>query len=206
MLCTIIARLAKKDMVLVAELLIELGHQVVKGIVIQVVATAWKEKVIGTVWGTRRGRIRLREIAQHFGGDRVDPILRNDVSGEGRARHRAIGVDLGGGGIVDGDLAALRIGEFAEIAGQPLRLGHRKRQRCRRAFAIAFVVDEEKAPVPSVIDLWEDDRPAERAAVLVQKMDGLGNARRVVLKRIRVQRVAPHELVCRSVELVRATL
>src|ERR1019366_8766847 len=100
---------------------------------------------------------------------------------------------LAGCRVVDGDLLALRIDEFAEIALAHFRLGNGYGRESRSAFAVTFISNHEKALIASIVELGNVERSIDLAAVLVQVVGGDGQPLQVVAEGVGVQLLAPSE-------------
>ena len=125
-----------------------------------------------------------------------------DFTGKGRAS-RAIARYLSGrqpGRRINRKSGAARQGS-RKISGHLRRGGYKQRHRLRLTNAQAGIVHEEKSPVMSVVNVWNDNRPSECHAKLVLFV-------RRDLRRIkgiaRIELFVPQILVHASVPFIRA--
>ena len=137
----------------------------------------------------------------------MDAVGRDLIAGERRRRleHVAGGIEDARRRIVDGNQVAAGIAQAREVAGSPGGERHRRRRRDRFGLAQPFPVEQEEQLVAAVQQLGNDDRAADRRAVLValERRDRPIVAIEVVL---RVERRMARELEDRAVQLVGARL
>ena len=150
--------------------------------------------------GVRRGVIGLNRF-----GDRVDPIRWNDVALERSAAESPVGGYLRGRGVVY--LVLRTEGEKGGKIAVPFG-GGGDGADVRRGLAplVAFPTGEEECLIPSVVELGNAHRPAERGAIAVVLIFGLRAAGRVLEKSGSVQSGVDHVLVQFAVILVGAAL
>ena len=201
-LVPLVLPVADEHPVTAPEVLVDLGHEVVELVpvdVLQIPQVALPRR-------HARGRgVGQREEAQEPGGHGVDAIGGDDVAGERVAHPDAVHV-APRGGVVDRDEPPGGIDELAEVAAPHGLRRHGAEERVGRSLAVALVVDHEEGLVLAVVDAGDLHGAVELDTVLVEEVIGLGQAPGVVEQVVRVERPAPHELVGRAVERVGARL
>ena len=126
-------------------------------------------------------------------------------NGVGAWMHVAGGVEDARRRVVDRDQVAAGVAQVGEVAGPPGGERHRRRPGQRLGLAQALPVEHEEQPVAAVQQVGDDDRAAQRRAVLValERRDRPIVAIEVVLG---VERRMARELEHRAMELVGARL
>src|ERR1051326_220229 len=170
----------EEEMMLAAELLVELDHQIVKTIFVQGVR-AGKEVVIDSVIVARGVDIRSGEVAQCVFCDWIDAIVGDEIAGKRIARPDAIDI-ASAARIVYRDETPLAIDILGKIAAQKFLGRHGKSLRAGRSLPVALVIEHEETLVAAVVNFGNQDGAFHLPAELIEIVSVLGKPLRVVLE------------------------
>ena len=186
-----------------ADVLIHLAGKVPE----RVVGEVGREHVVVAprIAARRRRRVRLQEVLPEARRSRIDPVGRNLVVGK-RVAHPLPVLEAAGGRIVDRNQPALRVAQVAEVAAELGGVRHGVGGGGRRRLLVALVVEHEKRLVAAVVQAREGDGSVKQEAVLIQLVIRLLDVVHLEEILVRVERLAPRELVDRSVQRVGARL
>ena len=178
---------AEEGPVVLAEVVIDLADPVPEQVLVEVLGVV---QVLLPRRDAGGDAVRRRVVLHDRARRGVDAVRRDEVARE-RVAH-PVAVDVAAGrGVVDGDLAALRVDEAAEVAGLHRVGRHRAEEGRRRALAVLLAGEHEERLVlddRAVDDARRTDRGSGRSWARCGRSAGTSSSRATCGGRTRIRR------------------
>ena len=199
LLGALVVGIADKQLHLLADVLIDLRRDIPEGVEREI----GREDIVAPprIASRRRRGVGPQKVLRELLRDRVDAIRRNHVARKGVAHPLPVH-QTAGRRIVNRDQAARRIAQVAEVAAQLRLVWHRKGGRVRRRLLVALVIEHEERLVPAIEQPRNRHRAVDLESILIELVIRLLALVHLEEVLVRVELLAPRELVRGAVQRV----